>query len=127
MTNCPHCGHPVSDVDTSFVGIQLLMFKILKSAGSAGITKAFIFERIYGNRADGGPQSNRTLNIYRIRMRERLAECGLKIETVRRGGRGVSSTWRLRSIGHDDVRDHQHGAKADLHHPAKIVHAGPKA
>lgn len=83
---CPTCGHPIavkSSVDklgALLQGRQRQLFEIVESAGTAGITSMAIFERMYADRSDGGPESGpRIIPIMRRQLNPKLRPIGLQI------------------------------------------------
>lgn len=88
---CPHCKHPVPDLDTErqLWGIIRQVVRILTGVGSEGIMKSALYERI--RCADPNVLSNA-----RSRSKAKLASIGLEITTTREGHDGTR--WKLKAI-----------------------------
>jgi len=93
---CACCGHPMPEYDalSGLTQAQQRIFNVLEKVGQAGITRNDLFERIYGDDPDGGPDSRNILNVQRTKMQRGLAKHGLRI--VAQGGH--YSLWRLEKI-----------------------------
>jgi hypothetical protein len=56
------------------------MFEIIESAGQGGISGAVIFERIYADDSDGGPESGpKIISVMKGQLNKKLLSVGLQI------------------------------------------------
>lgn len=89
VTVCEACGHPlritvpIQDIGIMMSGKRRQLFDLLASAGSAGMTQADLFERIYGHDPDGGPASSNVISVMIAKLNQRLAPIGMRIRTQR--------------------------------------------
>lgn len=83
---CPTCGHPIAvkssveKLGALLQGRQRQLFEIIEAAGTAGISSARIFDRMYGDDIDGGPDSGpRIVAVMRMQLNRKLVPIGLHI------------------------------------------------
>ena len=96
VRTCECCGHPLPEYEAilDLTSKQQKLFAILHKAGRAGIAAEGIMERLYGDDANGGPESANILTVMKFAMQHKLQKHGMKI-TCRRG---PGSLWRLEAI-----------------------------
>lgn len=92
---CQCCGHPVPEFDTlrGLTPGQQKIFDALDNAGQRGLTRRQLFDRLYGDDPNGGPDSIGVLNVQRAKMRDTLAAHGMQIVTTQ------NHYWRMEKIG----------------------------
>ncbi len=93
---CECCGHPLPDRHAR-LGLtrgQLRIFQIVEKAGTAGITRHDLMDKVYANDINGGPDSQNVLNVQKTKMNLRLLKHGLRIASTG----GHYTLWRLEKI-----------------------------
>jgi hypothetical protein len=97
VTVCQHCGHPLPEAEVllDLTISQRRIYQVVKSAGQAGICRRDIFDAVYRDDPNGGPDSLNVINVQKTKMKRRLAKHGLKIESTM----GWDAKWRLEKIG----------------------------
>jgi hypothetical protein len=95
---CPTCGHPVTVLlAVEKLGVilaprQRQLYELVEKAGTAGIAAGAIFERMYANDPDGGPDSGSSIVSVMVRqLNKKLYTTGLEI----RSSRGPYALYRL--------------------------------
>ena len=96
MKACECCGHPVVEYDTlrGLTPAQQRIFNIVEKAGQAGITRKQLFDAMYSDDPNGGPDNPNVLNVQRVKMQYALEKHGLKITTTG----GHYATWRIEKL-----------------------------
>lgn len=91
IINCECCGHPmVSDkIGVVLTVTQHRVYEVVKRAGSAGITCKEIFDRVYANDPDGGPNSPGIISVCISQANKRLAQFGLKMQGTKGPAGGI--------------------------------------
>lgn len=140
LARCPCCGAVVDPLEilvdepsgvvvrngqaTRLRPQELHIFALLLRHHPAAVMRDALFTALYGARPDGGPDDDRILAVYAVRLRRALAPLGLTVENVYgRGYRlvdGASPAWRddsalrreLRLAGPAVVADVQRRAAA---------------
>lgn len=84
MKCCPACGQtlPREAVirDASLSPLQSSIFRAVEKAGSHGIHRDRLFQHLYGDRADGGPDSGvRCIQVHIFQLNKRLAKIGKRV------------------------------------------------
>lgn len=64
------------------------VFQIIKRAGSAGVAGKDIFDILYQDDPDGGPDQINVISIFVGNIRRKLAPYGLRVN-INHGGRGA--------------------------------------
>lgn len=99
---CPTCGHPMASDRTAdlFQGAQRQLYECVRDAGQLGISNDQLMSKLYGHRADGGPNTPNIVAVMNWHINRKLRLIGL--EVVGRGG--PKSTYRLESYDADRPR-----------------------
>jgi len=91
---CECCGHPVPTFNTlrGLTPKQQQMFAALDKAGQRGMSRAQLMHALYGDDPNGGPEYQGVLNVQRAKMKDVLAEHGLRIVTT------IDRWWKLEKL-----------------------------
>lgn len=91
---CECCGHPIPRFNTlrGLTRGQQKLFDALDKAGQRGLSRPALMDAVYGDDPNGGPLFVNTLNVQRAKMKDVLAENGLKIVTA------PNKHWRLEPL-----------------------------
>jgi hypothetical protein len=91
---CECCGHPMPTYNTlrGLTPSQQKIFALLEKAGQAGMSRKQLMHGMYGDDPDGGPEFQGVLNVQRARMKDVLAENGMRIVTM------AHSLWKLEKL-----------------------------
>jgi hypothetical protein len=92
-TLCPHCGGlmPSDKVLQALTIMQRRLFEIVKVTGTAGITRADIMAKLYGDEIGERPRSMGMVSVMANNMNLRLKEFGIRLKSS--GGHGA--LWRI--------------------------------
>ena len=91
---CPTCHQTLPNPlphDLQFRGVKNLILRRVHKAGGAGIRSDLLFDHVYGDDPNGGPETGmKILAVHIWHMNKTLKSFGLKIKslTVGRGGYG---------------------------------------
>jgi hypothetical protein len=98
-TLCPHCGAPMpgDKVLLALTIMQRRLFEIVRVTGTAGITRADIMGKLYGDEAVDRPRNLGIISVMANNMNLRLKEHGIRLKSS--GGHGA--LWRI--IERDDA------------------------
>lgn len=99
---CPCCGGfigeaaPIEQVKEAITApAHRIIFDLLARSIGQAVRRDTIIDRIYGGRADGGPETaDRILKAQVSQLRRRIEPFGWTI-TVSKGGSGYLAQWRL--------------------------------
>jgi hypothetical protein len=94
---CECCGHPLPtwEVQLELTRGQRAIYAALHRAGQAGVPFCLLLDRVYSDRADGGPlTATNSMQVQKNKMQPRLAKFGMKIATTK----GHDSIWRLEKL-----------------------------
>jgi hypothetical protein len=93
---CECCGHPLPEYDTlsGLTELQQRLFTALERSGRVGLTRAEIFQKLYGDDPHGGPDSLNVVNVHRAKMQYALRKHNIKIVATK----GWGTRWRLEKI-----------------------------
>lgn len=98
--NCPACGKPVDAVPAQALALstglsahERKVVEALVAAYPRYVTGEFLLESVYGDRWDGGPDSN-SLNVFMVHLRKKLPKYGWTIPSGKQG-RGNPGRYRL--------------------------------
>jgi hypothetical protein len=101
---CPACGYPRAlqvspkTLRLLFLGKQRRLFEIVEKAGTAGMPSPELFQRVYADEPDGGPESGPLIiNVMINKMNNKLAPWGVMIHSV-----GYASGYRLGIIKEEE-------------------------
>jgi len=96
VRTCECCGHPVPVYDalSKLTPFQQRIFSALESAGQVGLSRAELFERVYGHDPNGGPDCMNGLNVQRSKMAKALSKHGMKISS----NKGHYARWKLEAL-----------------------------
>lgn len=100
--SCPCCGSFIGEASTIeqvreslTAPAQRLIFDALARSVGKPVHRETLFDRIYGNRADGGPErGEQVLTVHVSQLRRKIEPFGWTI-TASRGGSGNLAQWRL--------------------------------
>lgn len=95
---CPTCGQTLPDdmpPGLKLSGYRRVLFELVRKAGQHGVTTDVLFDRLYGSRADGGPESGiKVISVHACHINNRIRKFGLQIKSDG-AGHGVYGTYRL--------------------------------
>jgi hypothetical protein len=95
MKGCPACGQTLPEklpLGLCFRGIKKRIVDVVHRAGETGIPTDALFDRIYGEDPNGGPETGfKIIAVHVCAMNKKMKPFGLKIssKTVGRGGCGA--------------------------------------
>lgn len=95
---CKCCGHPLAPKDAVNVltPLQQRIFTCVRRAGTNGIASRDVFDIVYQDDANGGPENMNIISVVANQANRRLAPFGLKI-TGKRGPGGRLTLQRVPS------------------------------
>ncbi len=86
--HCAHCGQTLRTLPLglSLSPLELHLYNILRRAGDDGIVVLDIADKLYWDRADGGPENaNKIVHIVKMSLNKKLKNTRQKIITSHRG------------------------------------------
>lgn len=90
MKTCKCCGQTLPDTSTfglRLIGRQRKLLGVVQRAGAEGVPMQAIFDRLYADDADGGPETG--FNVVRVmvsQLNRRLRPLGKEISAISIGG-----------------------------------------
>jgi DNA-binding response OmpR family regulator len=104
--SCPTCGGHIAEAagldavrEAVTAPAQRLIFDMLSKRAGQPVERDRIMSRVYGDRADGGPErGDVVLKVHVSKLRKKLEPFGWTI-TNSRGGSGNLAQWRLIPTG----------------------------
>ena len=88
LSVCACCGHPLpeSGPRNTLSPTQRRMYDIVLRSGTAGISASEIMNRLYEDRANGGPENQNIIPVMAIKIRERIEKFGITMAATRGHG-----------------------------------------
>ncbi len=91
MTDCPCCGQTLptdGPAGLKLTRSQRRIYDIIRKAGPNGITSDVIFDRLYRDDPDGGPDTQtKIISVFICSLNKKLPKFGQKIQSGDWGGR----------------------------------------